>query len=154
MAGGEAMPHVPATPNLEHLTPLKTREDIAKAARLSTSQVVLIEKLQKQAAPELLGAVKTGVVSLNAAAAVATLPPCEQAEVVAAGAEQLRLAAKRVRESKRRPKEVGPEEGEGASTSPTELHALREQVARLMAENQALREEVALLRRATDGAVG
>ena len=36
--------------------PLKSRADIAKAARLSNSQVVLIEKIQKQAAPELVAA--------------------------------------------------------------------------------------------------
>jgi len=40
--------------------PLNSREDIAKAARLSSSQVVMIEKIQKQAAPELVAALKSG----------------------------------------------------------------------------------------------
>ena len=54
--------------------PLNTREALAKAARLSSSQVVMIEKIQKQAAPEVVAAVKAGTISINAAAAVATLP--------------------------------------------------------------------------------
>ncbi|HEY8876979.1 MAG TPA: plasmid replication/partition related protein, partial [Roseateles sp.] len=58
---------------------LDTREALAKAARLSSSQVVLIEKIQKRGAPELVAAVKAGAISINAAAAVATLPAEEQA---------------------------------------------------------------------------
>jgi hypothetical protein len=53
---------------------LDTREALAKAARLSSSQVVMIEKIQKQAAPSC-AAVKAGTISINAAAAVASLPP-------------------------------------------------------------------------------
>ena len=34
--------------------PLQSREDIARAARLSSSQVGMIEKIQKQAAPEVV----------------------------------------------------------------------------------------------------
>jgi hypothetical protein len=134
-AEDEAAPMAPA--------PMKTREDIAKAARLSASQVVMIEKIHKQAAPALVEAVKSGVVSLNAAAAVATLPPEEQAQAVAGGKEQLREAAKRVREAKRKPKDTAPEaaapvEGDAAAT-------LRQQVARLTEENLALKAQVAAL---------
>ena len=50
---------------------LKSRADIARAARLSSNQVVMIEKIHKQATPEVVSAVKTGGLSLNAAAAVA-----------------------------------------------------------------------------------
>jgi hypothetical protein len=81
---------------------LESREALAKAARVSSNQMVLIEKIQKQAAPELVAAVKAGTVSINAAAAVATLPVQEQAAAAAAGAEELKQAAKRVREAKRR----------------------------------------------------
>eukprot|EP01030_Chromulinospumella_sphaerica_P022983 gene22983-22989_t len=73
----------------------KSREDLAKAARLSSSQVVMIEKIQKQAAPELVAAVKSGVISINAAAAVATLPAEEQVAAASAGKDELKLAAKR-----------------------------------------------------------
>ena len=68
---------------------LKSREDIAKAARLSSSQVVLIEKIQKQAAPELVAAVKSGAVSLSTAATVATLPAEEQVAAVVGGKDDI-----------------------------------------------------------------
>jgi hypothetical protein len=55
-----------------------TREDLAKAARLSSKQVGMIEKIQRQAAPEVVAAVKSGTISINAAAAVASLPADEQ----------------------------------------------------------------------------
>lgn len=134
---------------------LDTREALAKAARLSSSQVVLIEKIQKQGAPELVAAVKAGVVSINAAAAVATLPAEEQAAVAAAGADELKQAAKRVRESKRRapaPAAAGdaPEPATPAAatdTTPT-VEALQQRVAALEAENAALRAELAALRAA------
>ena len=115
--------------------PLATREALAKAARLSSSQVVQIEKIQKQGAPELVSAVKAGMVSLNAAAAVASLPVDEQAAVAAAGAEELKQAAKRVREAKR--KAPAPE---------SSAEGLRQRVAELEAENAALRSELEALR--------
>jgi hypothetical protein len=143
--------------------PLHSREDIAKAARLSSSQVVAIEKIQKQAAPELVEALKAGTVSLNAAAAVASLPQEAQKAAVMAGKDELKLAAKRVRESKRRPVDAGAAEAADGSgeagaheapggaaapggISPEQLAALRLQVTALQSENAALREEVAALR--------
>ena len=134
---------------------LDTREALAKAARISSSQVVLIEKIQKQGAPELVAAVKAGVVSINAAAAVATLPAEEQAAVAAAGADELKQAAKRVRESKRRAPAPLPSDDAPADTSPgpqstadLTLAGLQQRVAELEAENATLREEVAALRAA------
>ena len=134
--------------------PLKSREDIAKAARLSSSQVVLIEKIQKQAAPEVVAAVKAGTISINAAAAVATLPEEEQKAVAQAGAEELKQAAKRVREAKRKPRAEAPAAqaeapvatamGEDGGTD--ELQALRRRVAELEAENAALRQDLGALR--------
>jgi len=127
--------------------PLDTREALARAARLSNSQVVMIEKIHKQAAPELVAAVRSGAISLNAAAAVATLPAEEQVAAASAGADELKQAAKRVREAnKRKPraeKEAPPAADLPAdNASPEEL---RERVARLNAENTALRQEVASL---------
>jgi hypothetical protein len=145
----------PATPAEAHAPvvaspqSLQTREDIAKAARLSSSQVVLIEKIQKQGAPELVAAVKAGVVSINAAAAVATLPAEQQAAAAAAGADELKQAAKRVREARRRtqPAEPAVEDPIPAHAAQAELvlTALQQRVAVLEAENAALREEVAAL---------
>ena len=132
--------------------PLRSREDIAKAARLSNSQVGMIEKIQKQAAPELVAAVRAGAVSLSTAAAVATLPVEEQVAAAVAGKDELKQAAKRVRDAKRKPRSESetPEGGEvsGTDTAPTasQVLALQQQVASLTAENEALRQQVATLR--------
>lgn len=120
--------------------PLISREAIAKAARLSSGQVVMIEKIQKQAAPELVAAVKSGTISINAAAAVATLPAEEQVAAAIAGKDELKQAAKRVRESKRKPRD---EPLDGTELSP--ILALQQRVAELTAENDALRTQVAQL---------
>ncbi|HET6789687.1 MAG TPA: plasmid replication/partition related protein, partial [Aquabacterium sp.] len=69
--------------------PLNSREAIARAARISSTTVSQIEKIQKTAAPELVAAVKAGEVSINAAAAVASLPVEEQVAAVAGGKKQL-----------------------------------------------------------------
>lgn len=132
--------------------PLRSREDIAKAARLSNSQVGMIEKIQKQAAPELVAAVRAGAVSLSTAAAVATLPVEEQVAAAVAGKDELKQAAKRVRDAKRKPRTEAeaPEGGEvsGTDSTPTtsQVLALQQQVASLTAENEALRQQVATLR--------
>jgi len=123
--------------------PLNTREALARAARLSNSQVVMIEKIQKQAAPEVVAAVRSGTLSISAAAAVASLPAEEQVAAAAGGQEELKLAAKRVRESRRKPREEAP------APEPVDadlLAALRERIAELTAENEALREEIARLK--------
>ncbi|GKS98768.1 plasmid replication/partition related protein [Acidovorax sp. SUPP3434] len=116
--------------------PLSSREAIAKAARLSSSQVVMIEKIRKQAAPEVVAAVKAGALSLNAAAAVATLPQDEQRAAAMAGGDELKQAAKRVREAKRKPRD------EADAPSPDTLQSLRDRVAELTAENEELRRQL------------
>ncbi len=139
---------VPAAP-VQPQDGLETREALARAARLSSNQVVLIEKIQRQGAPELVAAVKAGVVSINAAAAVATLPAEEQAAAAAAGADELKQAAKRVREARRKPPAASPEQPAQAEAVPEPGHsveALRERVAALETENAALRQELAALR--------
>ena len=136
--------------------PLNSREAIAKAARLSSSQVVMIEKIQKQAAPELVAAVKSGTISINAAAAVATLPAEEQVAAAVAGKDELKQAAKRVRElNKRKHRDEAPPEDKahaepaaGVEGTTDELNALRLRVAELTAENTELRRQVAQLQAA------
>ena len=126
---------------------LNSREAIARAARLSSSQVVMIEKIQKQAAPEVVAAVRAGAISINAAAAVASLPAEEQVAAAIAGADELKQAAKRVREAKRKPKDEAPAEVSEADVAVNdELASLRLRVADLTAENEALRQQVADLR--------
>ena len=136
----------PASTGLAVSQPMDTREAVAKAARLSSSQVVLIEKIQKQAAPEVVAAVKAGEISINAAAAVASLPAEEQVAAAAAGKDELKHAAKRVRESKRKPRSesdaVPQHEAVGSEDA---VESLRQRVAALTAENAALRRQVATL---------
>ena len=142
----------PAAASVAPPEDLSSREAIARAARLSSSQVVMIEKIQKQAAPELVAAVKSGTISLNAAAAVATLPAEEQVAAAAAGKDELKQAAKRVREAKRKTREeAAPKNADETSQSAEaaltdELPALRARVAELTAENEALRQQLAQLR--------
>ena len=145
--GAAELPPVPA---------LNTREAVARAARLSASQVQQIEKIQKNAAPELVAAVRAGAVSLNTAATVAALPVEEQQAVVAAGKDEIKQAAKRVRQSKAKPKEAG-EGGEeklnsaglppvtAESATEAQIKALQARVAELEAENAALRAQLAAL---------
>ncbi len=121
-------------------SPIKTREDLAKAARLSSSQVVLIEKIQKQATPEVVAAVKSGVISINAAAAVASLPEQEQIAAAIGGKEQLQQAARRVRDTRKRSKADEP-----AATEIDEVTVLRARITALEAENAALRAQLAEL---------
>ena len=142
----------PAAASVAPPEDLSSREAIARAARLSSSQVVMIEKIQKQAAPELVAAVKSGTISLNAAAAVATLPAEEQVAAATAGKDELKQAAKRVREAKRKtreeaaPKNAAEAPQSADASNADELPALRARVAELTAENEALRQQLAQLR--------
>jgi hypothetical protein len=129
-----------------------SREALAREAKLSGNQVALIEKIQKQAAPEVVAAVRSGTISINAAAAVASLPEEEQREAALAGSKELKEVAKRVRESRRKPREAAAKEPT-KPLSETEAHddvdeltRLRRQVAELQEENAALRKELAELR--------
>ena len=154
--GAANAPAAHADSGLPAPDPLTSREAIAKAARLSSSQVVMIEKIQRQAAPELVAAVKSGTISINAAAAVSTLPAEEQVAAVVAGKDELKQAAKRVRELKRKPREEAAKQeqdsagSEARSVPADELQALRHRVAELTAENAALRQQLLQLQSADE----
>ncbi|QNK02045.1 plasmid replication/partition related protein [Dyella telluris] len=143
----EATPDAPAPMPAEapaKAEPLPSRQDLAREARLSNNQVVMIEKIQKQAAPEVVAAVKSGVLSINAAAAVASLPEEEQRAAAVAGDDELKQAAKRARDAKRKPKKE-PEAGgdEDLPTLRRQVAELTAEVAELKADNEALREQLA-----------
>ncbi|RQP21526.1 ParB N-terminal domain-containing protein [Piscinibacter terrae] len=145
-AASQTDQHQPMDSAVAAPPPLDTREAVAKAARLSSNQVVMIEKIQKQATPEVVAAVKAGTISINAAAAVASLPAEEQITAAAAGKDELKQAAKRVRESKRKVRNesapaVDPTEAGAEDT----VESLRQRVGALTAENTALRQQVAAL---------
>ncbi|UPG91035.1 plasmid replication/partition related protein [Luteibacter aegosomaticola] len=126
----------PAKPKAPRPNPNESRKEIAREARISANQVGMIEKIRKEAAPEVVAAVKSGTLSISAGAAVASLPEDEQRAAATAGDQELKDAAKRVRESKRKPRE-----------KPSgDVVALREQVAELEAENRNLRREIDALR--------
>ncbi|MES2933644.1 MAG: hypothetical protein V4805_09175 [Pseudomonadota bacterium] len=135
-------------------TPGNSREDIAKEARLSSNTVSQIEKIQRTASPELVEAVRAGTISINAAAAVASLPSAEQAAAVAGGKKELMQAAKQVRELKAgaKPAAVSANLSNPASNSNIdvgeEIQDLRAQISALTQENTALHQQVAELTRA------
>jgi len=116
-----------------------TREALARAARVSNATMVQIEKIQKAAAPELVAAVKSGTISINAAATVATLPVEEQVAAAAGGKKELQQAARKVRAAKA-VERTEPETPEGV------IARLRQTIVELSAENSALKAEVARLK--------
>jgi hypothetical protein len=135
--------------------PLNSREAIAKAARISSATVSQIEKIQKTATPELVAAVKAGDISINAAAAVASLPAERQVAAVAGGKKELQQAAREVREAKSSQRAAAVAEmldapaagGDALPTAPEEVAALvkrlRQTIADLSAENTKLKAEIA-----------
>ena len=139
---GEPEPAAPAAAAPES-PPWNTREDVAKAARVSSNTISQIERIQKAATPQLVEAVRSGTISINAAANVASLPPSEQVAAVAGGRKELQLAARQVREQKagsRPPKEAPADEAEDLRA---QVAALRQKVDTLTQENAELKELLA-----------
>lgn len=119
-----------------------TRELIAKAARVSPVTLGQIEKIQKAAAPELLNAVKAGIVSINAAAAISSLPSEKQIEAVAGGKQELRQVARQVREAKFPPKPEPVPPPADASPDQITIHKLNLLITELNAERDQLKKKV------------
>jgi hypothetical protein len=135
--------------------PKPKREDIARAARLSANTLGQIEKITRSATPELVEAVRSGTISINAAATVATLSEEDQKSAVAGGRKFLQQAAREIREQRaanRPPKPTKEDAGGGnyeASERPaplTEVEVLRLEISQLKEKNAALRAENAELR--------
>jgi transposase-like protein len=101
-----------------------------------------IERIQKTAAPELVGAVKSGLISINAAAAVASLPSEEQVAAVAGGKKELRQAARQVREARLPPKPEQDPPPYDATPEQIEIHRLLQQVVELTQERDQLKKKV------------
>ena len=115
---------------------LTSRDALAKAARISSNTITQIEKIQKSAAPELVAAIKSGTISINAAATVASLPHEAQVAAVAGGKKELQQAARQVRET-RAVTRTEPESLEGV------IARLRQTVTELTLENAALKAQLA-----------
>ena len=73
------------TPAFLGTQPFITRYAIAKEARIGSNTVSQIENIQKSSVPKLVAAVKSGTISINAAATVGSLPVDEQVAAVAGG---------------------------------------------------------------------
>lgn len=131
----------------ESSPPWNTREDVARAARVSSNTISQIERIQKAATPQLREAVRTGTISINAAANVAQLPEEQQIAAVAGGRKELQQAARQVREQKMatRPKkekvELEPEDELAALRK--EVASLKDRLATLLTDNQRLKQRLA-----------
>ncbi|KAF1701672.1 plasmid replication/partition related protein [Pseudoxanthomonas suwonensis] len=153
----EAAAALKAKPESDDLPPWDpvpvSRAELAREAKLSANQVAMIERIHTQAAPEVVEALKAGEISISAAAAVASLPVEEQRSAAQGGKAELKQAAKRAREAKKRPRTEsageganaeGGETGEGAESA-TDVRALQRRITRLERENEELRSKVATL---------
>jgi transcriptional regulator with XRE-family HTH domain len=133
--------------------PWSTREDVAKAARVSSNTISQIERIQRAATPQLVEAVRAGTISINAAATVASLPEEQQRAAVAGGRKELQQAAKQVREQKAagRPKRdvLADADVEAAGDDLAKLRAqigaLKDRVASLTTENTVLKQRIGRL---------
>jgi hypothetical protein len=136
-APAEEAPKVPESP------PWNTREDVAKAARVSSNTISQIERIQKAATPQLVEAVRAGTISINAAANVASLPESVQIAAVAGGRKELQQAARQVREQKQSARPPKEPAADAETQLRAQVAALREQVDTLTAENAALKAQLA-----------
>lgn len=133
--------------------PWNTREDVAKAARVSSNTISQIERIQRAATPQLVEAVRTGTISINAAANVASLPEEQQRAAVAGGRKELQQAARLVREQKAaaRPKrevlaDADVEDaGDDLAKLRAQIGALKDRVASLTTENTVLKQRIGRL---------
>ncbi|WP_144634111.1 hypothetical protein [Bordetella genomosp. 13] len=130
--------------------PVPSRQAMAREARLSSIALGQIEKIRRQAAPEVLRAVQSGGLSINAAAAVSGLPPERQAAAAEGGPKSLREAAREARAmaAAARPLPEPPEPPPlpaNAEEYPEALTRLAQRVAELTQERDALKKKVAQL---------
>lgn len=85
----------PVKPNMEVTSTLaKTNAELAAIAGVSTKTIQQAKAVQASGVQAVQDAVKTGIVSVETAAAVAKLPAKEQKKVAAKGADAMRAAAK------------------------------------------------------------
>jgi transcriptional regulator with XRE-family HTH domain len=129
--------------------PWNTREEVARAARVSANTISQIERIQKAAAPELVEAVRSGTISISSAANVASLPREAQVAAVSGGRKELQQAARQVREQKAaaRPKKetVNDTPEDQIKALKAQVAELKDRVATLINENDVLKQKLVLL---------
>lgn len=147
-------------------SPMQTREDVAKVAGISSNTITQIEKIQRAATPELVEAVRSGTISINAAATVASLPSAQQIAAVAGGRKELQQAAKQVREMRSANQSGNKIASDKAIATTEESHLAKpshdshespewhQKIAALETENQELKTKIAELSAALEAALG
>lgn len=118
----------------------RTRDVIAKAAGVSHDTVRKVELIEESAAPEVKSAVRTGELSINAAAQVATLPREKQAQIAVGGIANIKRAAAEIRT-------INPKVDERTG----ELELLREHLAESRQAAAFLAEELEAYRAIESG---
>ena len=78
--------------------------------------------------------IKAGVISINAAAAVASLPSEKQVAAVSGGKKELRQVARQVREAKLPPKQEPVPPPSDATPDQLEIYRLTQQLTKLTEE--------------------
>jgi hypothetical protein len=130
---------------------IPNRQALARAARVSSNTLGQIEKIQKDAAPELVKAVQSGEISINAAAAVSAMPVEQQISAAAEGRKALKELARQAREAKAKPKtlptddDAAPVDDRAVETIedyPAEVERLRRLVGILTQERDGLKQKV------------
>lgn len=130
---------------------IPNRQALARAARVSSITLGQIEKIQKDAAPELVRAVRSGEISINAAAAVAAMPVDQQVSAAAEGRKALKELARQAREARAKAKTSAVETEsqreaespvEAIEDYPAEVARLRRLVATLTEERDGLKKKV------------
>lgn len=144
--------------------PVPSRQELAREARVSSNTLAQIERIEQRAVPEIVKAVRAGEISINAAAAVASLPETRQQQAAQGGKQNLREVARQARmelqaaryEAKLRKAAETPAEDAAPTGSdapppwespaiedyPAEVARLSEIIKRLTDERDALKKKV------------
>ncbi|MEJ2895863.1 hypothetical protein RVU96_11940 [Bordetella avium] len=139
--------------------PMPSRQELAREARVSSNTLAQIERIEQRAVPALVKAVRSGEISINAAAAVASLPETRQQAAAQGGKQNLREVARQARmelqaaryEAKLRKEAESPQAGNqtppwedrpAIEDYPAEVERLTGIIKRLTEERDTLKKKV------------
>jgi hypothetical protein len=87
----------------------KTRDEAAAQMKIGRSSLDRAKKVQRDGIPELVQAVDSGEISVNAAWGVSSLPADEQAAALADGVKAVKAKGKKAREAAKKPGQGKPQ---------------------------------------------
>jgi hypothetical protein len=87
----------------------KTRDEAAAQMKIGRSSLDRAKKIQRDGIPELVEAVESGEISVNAAWGVSSLPADEQAAALADGVKAVKAKGKKAREAAKKPGQGKPQ---------------------------------------------